>query len=325
MAAIEIRGLEKRYSGLRGSQLAVAGLDLDVEAGGVFGFLGPNGAGKTTTIRCLLGLVRPTKGEIRVLGATVPDGFASVRQRVGAIVETPKFFPSFSGRRNLQMLARTKGVGLGDVDELLGVVGLADRAGDKFKSYSLGMKQRLAVAATLLGEPELLILDEPANGLDPAGISAMRDLVRGLGAQGRTVLVSSHQLSDIERMCDRVAIIRNGRLIRTGSVEELMRTGASGRVSVRIDDPAGAAAVLQQAGMQVSPGPDGASLLVDGVTDAAAITYYLAQAGRYLRDLRPDRASLEDVFLQLTGEPDPEAPPRFDGPMDSTTHIGPHG
>lgn len=303
MTAIEIRGLEKRYGGLRGSHLAVSALDLDVPTGGVFGFLGPNGAGKTTTIRCVLGLVRPTGGHIKVLGAEVPGHFSAVRQRVGAIVETPKFFPTFSARRNLQLLARTKGVGLSQVDELLGLVGLADRAGDTFKSFSLGMKQRLAVAATLLGDPELLVFDEPANGLDPAGISAIRDLVRGLGADGRTVVVSSHQLADVERMCDRVAIIDRGRLLANAAVSELVGSMSSGRVTVRIDDPAGATTVLRHAGMQAEPGEESDTVVVRAVPDPAAITYHLAQSGRYLRELRVERVSLEDVFLSVTATP----------------------
>ena len=195
---IQIEGLHKRFRRLRkGSTVALAGLDLAVPEGGVFGFLGPNGAGKTTTIRCLLGLVAPGSGTVRLLGADVSRDLPRVIRKVGAIVEAPALFPRFTGRRNLQILGRIDGIGTRAVDTALERVKLAERGDDLVKTYSLGMKQRLAIAAALLKDPQLLILDEPANGLDPAGIVEVRDLIRSLGAEGRTVFVSSHILSEI--------------------------------------------------------------------------------------------------------------------------------
>jgi ABC-2 type transport system ATP-binding protein len=189
----------------------VDGLDLSVPEGGVFGFLGPNGAGKTTTIRCLLGLIRPTSGRSILLGQDAVRGLSGVIGRVGSIVEAPAFFPRFSGRRTLELLARVDGTPRPRIEAVLERVGLAARAGDMVATYSLGMKQRLGIAAALLKEPELLILDEPANGLDPAGIKEVRDLLRQLGNEGKTVFVSSHQLAEVQQMCDRVAILSRGR------------------------------------------------------------------------------------------------------------------
>ena len=223
MAVIEVEGLRKEYRRLRGGRTtAVDGLDLEVPEGGVFGFLGPNGAGKTTTIRCLLGLVRPTGGHTRLLGADVPRGLAGVMGSVGSIVEQPALFPRFSGRRNLQILGRIAGRDGAAIDAVLDRVGLADRASDAVRTYSLGMKQRLGIAAALLKDPALLILDEPANGLDPAGIVEVRELIRSLGNEGRTVFVSSHLLSEVEQTADRVAILARGRLITSGPVGEVL-------------------------------------------------------------------------------------------------------
>src|SRR6476620_5137109 len=219
MAMIEIEGLRKEYRRLRGGHtVAVAGLDLSVPVGGVFGFLGPNGAGKTTTIRCLLGLVRPSSGELSMLGADVQRSLPSVISRVGSIVEAPAMFPRFSGRRNLEILARIHGEGDAAIEASLERVGLRDRADDPVKAYSLGMKQRLAIAATLLRDPSLLILDEPANGLDPAGIVEVRELLRSLGAEGRTIFVSSHILSEVQQTADHVAIVAKGKLIKAGQI-----------------------------------------------------------------------------------------------------------
>ncbi|HEV8421258.1 MAG TPA: ATP-binding cassette domain-containing protein, partial [Actinomycetota bacterium] len=223
MAVIEIEGLRKEFRKLRGrSTLALDRLDLSVPEGGVYGFLGPNGAGKTTTIRCLLGLVRPTQGRARLLGAASSTELARVMGRVGSIVETPAMYPRFSGRRNLELLARLNAIGAKTIDQTLERVGLQGRADDHVRTYSLGMKQRLGIAAALLKDPELLILDEPANGLDPAGIKEVRDLLRTLGAEGRTVFVSSHQLSEVQVMCDRVAILSRGRCVAAGPVGEVL-------------------------------------------------------------------------------------------------------
>src|SRR5688500_11400837 len=223
---IEVHGLRKEYRKFRGGQtVALAGLDLEVPAGGVYGFLGPNGSGKTTTIRCLLGLAQPTAGVCRLLGAAAPSDVGTVIRRVGAIVETPALFPTMSGRRNLSLLARTEGIGGAAVDRALERVGLAERAGDQVRTYSLGMRQRLGLAQALLKDPEILLLDEPANGLDPAGIKEIRELLRSLGDEGRTVFVSSHLLVEIQHTCDRVAILTERRCIASGTVEDVLRRG----------------------------------------------------------------------------------------------------
>lgn len=302
-AAIEIRGLRKVYSGIRGDgTVAIDALDLDVPRGGVFGFLGPNGAGKTTTIRCLLGLVTPTAGSVRLLGIEIPHQLPEVMSRVGALVETPKFFPGFSGRVNLELLAATHGIPSSELDRVLEEVGLAGRAKDKFGTYSLGMKQRLAVAGAILKNPELLVLDEPANGLDPAGIKDMRELIRRYGSTGATVLVSSHQLAEVQLMCDQVAIINRGRLITSGRVSDVM-TNHGDRLVVTIDDAPGASTVLSSAGFTVRMGTEADTIIVElGQGDAARVTQALASTGRYLRGLQTESVSLESVFLELTGE-----------------------
>ena len=236
-AAIEIEGLRKTYRRRKGSTVAVDGLDLTVPEGGVFGFLGPNGSGKTTTIRCLLGLVRPTGGRATMLGAPVPTGLPGVISRTGAIVEAPALFLTMSGRENLRLLAAIDGIGIRQVDEMLERVGLGDRSRDLVKKYSLGMRQRLALAAVLLKDPALLILDEPANGLDPAGIRDVRTLLRSLGDEGRTVFVSSHVLAEVEHICDSVAILRRGRCVAQGKVADVMASAARGAAMlVALDD-----------------------------------------------------------------------------------------
>lgn len=219
MAVIEVEDLRKEYRRLRGGRtVALDGLDLAVPEGGVFGFLGPNGAGKTTTIRCLLGLIRPSGGRARLLGADSRRQLASVLRRVGSIVETPTMYPRFSGRRNLELLARLHRIPHAAIEEVLDRVGLSDRAGHLVKTYSLGMKQRLGIAGALLKDPEVLILDEPANGLDPAGIVEVRQLLRRLAAEGRTVFVSSHILSEVQQVADRVAILARGRCVASPPV-----------------------------------------------------------------------------------------------------------
>ncbi len=310
-AIVEVEGLQKVYRRIGGGEVvAVRGLDLILGTPGtVHGFLGPNGSGKTTTIRCLLGLVRPTGGETRVFGVESKN-FAKVAGRVGAIVENPKMFPKFSGYKNLSLLARMGNVPKSEIDRLLEVVGLADRGGDSFESYSLGMKQRLAIAAALLKNPDLLILDEPANGLDPAGIAEMRVLIRSIADEGRAVLVSSHQLAEIEQVCDEVTIISNGALVQTGSLDTIRSQAASDSVIVTIDDRAAAAAVLQQAGIVTSALPQPDELKVEIAPERnAEVTRILADSGRYLRGLRVERATLEQAFLNLTGAPGNGEPP----------------
>lgn len=292
---IETSGLRKEFTGRRGTRVAVADLDLAVPRGGVHGFLGPNGSGKTTTIRMLLGLARPTAGTMSLFGTPVPQRLAEVIGRVGAVVESPKFSPTFSARQNLLLLAGSVGVGRDAVDEALSRVGLGERAEDRYKSYSLGMKQRLAIAATLLKSPDLLILDEPTNGLDPAGIREIRELIRDLGEAGVTVLLSSHILAEVQQVCTSATIIGNGRMLTSGKVEDLL-----GRTSyrLRVGDPHAARTALEAAGMTVSQG----AATLDVMTDEAGdeITRLLAEAGLYLSELTPVRADLETIFLELT-------------------------
>src|ERR671918_885651 len=293
MSLIEIRGLRKEYRRLRGGRVrALDELDLDVSAGGVFGFLGPNGSGKTTTIRCLLGLVRPTSGACRILGAypTSPE-LAGVIGRIGSIVETPSMHPGFSGRRNLEILARIAGLPRARISEVIESVGLSGRAGDRVKTYSLGMKQRLGIAAALLKDPEVLILDEPANGLDPAGIVEVRGLLRELGRQGRTVFVSSHILSEVQQVADRVAIIAHGRLVASGRTGEVLSAGRANRLIVRLDDIHAGLEALTAAGFAASAVDD--ALRVDAPDRGADVTRALADRGLYLSELTPERIDLE--------------------------------
>jgi ABC-type multidrug transport system ATPase subunit len=296
---IETRALTKRYGD---AIVAVDHLDLRVRRGEVYGFLGPNGAGKTTTLRMLLGLVRPTSGQAIVLGAApgAPDGLA----RIGAMVETPAHYPYLSGRDNLRVLARHAGVPEDRVEAVLDEVRLTDRAADRAGTYSLGMKQRLGVAAALLKDPELLILDEPTNGLDPAGMAEMRDFIRSLGKGGRTVMLSSHLMGEVEQVTDRVGVIRDGSLVAEGTVEELR-----GRAGLRVRaEPRAEAARL----IRALPDVDEVTS-VDGLLDVTAdssraptINRLLVEAGIAVSELYPQKPSLEQVFLELTkseGEP----------------------
>ncbi len=306
-AVIEAEGLRKTFRGLRGGRrVALDGLDMVVTEGGVHGFLGPNGSGKTTTIRMLLGLVRADAGTMRLLGQPVPKALPKVISSVGAVVESPQFFPSFSGRRNLALLAGVAGVRRGRIDEVLDSVGLLERAGDRYKSYSLGMKQRLAIAATLLKEPRLLILDEPTNGLDPAGIREVRDTLRQLAAQGTTVLLSSHLLAEVEQVCDSVTILARGRHIRSGSVQDVLAERSTGQLRVRLPNLVAGERVLLACGFTVHREWD--HLLLDRVEDPSRITECLAKRSHFLTELTPVGRDLESVFLELTGTATPGQP-----------------
>jgi ABC-2 type transport system ATP-binding protein len=299
-AAIEIAGLRKTFGGLRrGGRVAVDGLDLVVEPGRVHGFLGPNGSGKTTTIRALLGLVRADAGTMRLFGEPVPQRLPAVIGRVGAVVESPQFFPSFSGRRNLRLLGGVVGVKRRRVEAALEIVGLRDRAGDAVKAYSLGMKQRLAIAATLLKEPKLLILDEPDNGLDPAGIREVRDLVRGLADSGVTVLLASHILAEVQTVCDAVSIISRGRHVVTGAVSEVLAARDTHDVRVKVSDLDYAASLLVESGLPVRREAD--HIVVSDIADPAWITQTLARRRLFVAELTPVAPDLESVFLELTG------------------------
>jgi ABC-2 type transport system ATP-binding protein len=296
---IETTGLRKEFRTRKGRHIvAVDDLDLAVPAGGVHGFLGPNGSGKTTTIRMLLGLARASSGEMRLFGEPVPQHLHRVMDRIGAVVEQPKFVPTFSGRKNLSLLARSIGVPASRVDAALALVGLTGRDKERYRGYSLGMKQRLAIAATLLKEPDLLILDEPTNGLDPAGIRDIRDMIRGLGESGVTVLLSSHILAEVQQVCQSVSIIGNGRLLASGEVDSLVGGRAGGTTRVVLDGADAAADRLREAGFGVSR--DGETVLVEGVDDPADVTRLLAENGMYVREITRVRQDLESVFLQLT-------------------------
>jgi ABC-2 type transport system ATP-binding protein len=305
VAAIEVAGLTKQYRGRRGPVKALDGLDLEVPEGGVFGFLGANGAGKTTTIRAAVGHLRANKGTIRMLGASIPDHLPSVVDRVGALVEQPSFFPGFSGRLNLSLLARSRRIPQARVDEVLTTVGLHERAESRFATYSLGMKQRLGVASVLLKDPELLILDEPANGLDPQGILEMRNLLLQLASEGRTVFVSSHILSEIQQLCDRVAIVAHGRTIASGTVAALLQ-GTVSRYRVAVPgaeaEHGAAANALAAAGFRGTNDERG-RLIVEVTADRAQeVTRVLSAASIYLSELSPIERTLEEAFLELTHE-----------------------
>ncbi|NES14128.1 MULTISPECIES: ATP-binding cassette domain-containing protein [Micromonospora] len=312
-AVIEIAGLHKTFHTLRqGRRTAVDGFDLLVESGQVHGFLGPNGSGKTTTLRALLGLVRADGGRMSVLGAESPGRLPEVAGRVGAIVESPQFFANFTARRTLRLLALAGGVPTTRVDAVLEQVGLRDRGDERVRGYSLGMKQRLAVASALLKNPELLILDEPANGLDPAGIREMRDLMRSLAAAGVTVLLSSHILAEIQLICDHVTIISRGRRVAHGRVDEVLAGFDQHEWRVGVAEPERAAELLARAGVSVTVHPD--HLLVAGVDDAEVISRTLGEQGLWVRELVPLRPDLESVFLELTGDaPHPALPRQVDG------------
>jgi len=298
-AVIEIQGLRKTFRTLRrGRRVALDGFDMIVESGQVHGFLGPNGSGKTTTLRTMLGLVRADAGQMAVLGQPAPGQLPAVAGRVGAIVESPQFFGNFTGRKTLQLLATAGGVERTRVDAVLDQVGLRDRADERVKGYSLGMKQRLAVASALLKRPELLILDEPANGLDPAGIREMRDMMRELSAAGVTVVVSSHILAEIQLICDHVTIISRGRRVTAGPVAEVLSSFDHGEFRVRVEDQARATEILRAAGRSVTVRDD--HLVVADVADPADIARTLGQQELWVRELTPLTPDLESVFLTLT-------------------------
>jgi ABC-type multidrug transport system ATPase subunit len=292
---VEARGLTKRYGN---GVLAVDQLDLNVRRGEVYGFLGPNGAGKTTTLRMLVGLIRPSAGTARVAGHAPgqPAGLA----RIGCLVENPAFYPYLSGRDNLRVIARYAGVPESRVDGALDEVDLLPRARDRFGTYSLGMRQRLGVAAALLKQPELLVLDEPTNGLDPQGMVEMRELLRNVGQGDRTVLLSSHLLGEVEQVCQRVGVIQHGRLVAEGTLEELrgnaglvIRAEPADRARELLTGVLGEDAVAHQ---------DGAFRLRTDPARAGELNTRLVQAGVVVSELRARERSLEEVFLKLTGE-----------------------
>ena len=298
-AAVRTVNLRKTYLSRGARRVAVQGLSMTVPLGGVHGFLGPNGSGKTTTIRMLLGLVRADSGSAEVFGEAVPGRLPHVIDRVGAIVESPKFFPAFTARQNLALMAGAIGSPRHRVDEVLEATHLQDRGRDRYAGFSLGMKQRLAIAATLLKDPDLLIFDEPTNGLDPAGIREVRDTMRSLGAGGKTVLVSSHILAEVEHVADTVSIIGHGALLAEGPVADILGGTGVAQVRVGVAAPDRAEQVLRAEGF--SPTREGEHLLV-AADDPAAVTRALAGHGLYVNELVPVRPDLESAFLALTAD-----------------------
>jgi ABC-2 type transport system ATP-binding protein len=313
--ALAVRGLRKRYRAV----VALDGLDLSVPSGVVYGFLGPNGAGKTTTMRILTGLIRADAGTVELLGAPFHRRDRRRLFEVGALIETPSFYPYLSGRENLRALAASGSPnGAGRIEELLQLVGLSERAGDSVSTYSLGMKQRLGIAAALLSDPRLLVLDEPANGLDPAGIVALRDTLKHLAASGKTVFVSSHILGEVRQLADVVGIISAGRLVREGPIEALLQDGEVVRVRVRADEADRARSILaglvgQAAVAGPAGGGDGWLAVPVGRDRAAEVNRSLAEAGIFASGLETD-SSLEALFLELTaGDPAPGGEGTFRG------------
>ncbi len=292
---IETDGLTKRY----GDVVAVDGLSLRVPRGGVFGFLGPNGSGKTTTMGMLLGLVQLTSGVARIFGAHA--GESDTLRRIGAMVESPTFYPYLSGRANLRYFQAIGRRGSPkDIDRLLDLVDLGKRADSKFGTYSLGMKQRLGVACALLGDPDLVFLDEPTNGLDPAGVVEVRELIRGLGKGGRTIVLSSHLLAEAELVCDHVAVLAKGKLIVQGNIKQLLHEKDSFWLSTT-DDVAAAALLATLPAVENVVAGQGELVVTAPPARAAEITRALAGAGIYVTKLVPIRHTLESFFMDITG------------------------
>jgi ABC-2 type transport system ATP-binding protein len=312
--AIETSGLTKRF----GERTAVDGVELIVPRGSAFGFLGPNGAGKTTMIRMLLGLTRASAGRMTVLGHPVPAERDIALQRVGAIIEDPRFHQHLSGRENLRIIAAVRGAEASRrITPALARVGLSERADEKVKRYSLGMRQRLGVARCLLADPQLLILDEPTNGLDPGGIQEFREMIREMVEQeGRTVFLSSHMLDEVEKICDAAAIVDRGKVVTQGPIAELARGGGGQELIVGVDDPDRAITVLEgiEQVRETHRSDEGLRLLLAGGPEAAAeINARLVAAGFAVSRLEPVRHSLEQRFLEITSRldstPEPEELP----------------
>jgi ABC-2 type transport system ATP-binding protein len=297
---IEATGLRKRY----GSVAALDGLDLAVEDSQVVGLLGPNGAGKTTALRILVGLVRADAGTVRIAGEPVDQTWIA-GERVGAMVATPVFYPHLSGTENLRVLAAAWGWAKPRADariaSALAQVDLTTARGRAAKGYSTGMRQRLGIALALLADPPILILDEPVNGLDPAGIVEIRDLLLALAGGGRTILISSHLLTEVEKTCDHVTIVDRGRIIASGTPDALAGGGERIEVRLGVDEVAEARRAIEAAGFRVAQAPDPVELWVEGAPDGAAVSRTLGAAGIFPDELIRRRDSLEDVFLQLTG------------------------
>jgi ABC-2 type transport system ATP-binding protein len=290
---VEVEGLTKRF----GARVAVDDVALRIPRGSAFGYLGPNGAGKTTLIRMLLGLTPPSAGSMRLLGLPMPDHREAALARVGAIVEEPRFHGYLAGRENLEITAAAREPEAHRrIQGALERVGLAKRADDRVRAYSLGMRQRLGVARCLLADPELLILDEPMNGLDPAGMEEFRQMIRGLVGEGRTVVLSSHLLDEVEKTCDAIAIVDRGRVVVQGSIRDL--TGAAATVLVATNDDLRAQALL--AGADVEPVEGGLRVAIGDEGSIAALNRRLVESGLDVYRLEPEHVSLERRFLEIT-------------------------
>ena len=298
---VEVRGLVKRY----GELTAVAGVDITVNAGDVYGYLGPNGAGKTTSLRMMLGLITPTAGSVRLFGRD-PTVTVHALERVAGFVEAPTFYPYLNGRRNLELLAAFDGGGAAErIDSSLELVELSHRAGDRVGGYSHGMRQRLGIAAALLREPELLLLDEPATGLDPGGMRDMRQLIRRLAGEGITIMLSSHLLAEVEDVCNRVAIVRSGRIVYEGEIAELKGGSGTYRLSSTDDERALAVCRAQPGITEVRTArhdpaaPEQIFFSADSKA-VGELSAALVEAGALILALTPQTASLEDLFFALT-------------------------
>ncbi len=304
---VRAKGLVKRYKEI----LAVDHIDLNVNVGDVYGFLGPNGAGKTTTLRMALGLIVPTEGTVELFGRDPMREGARALEGVAGFVEAPRFYPYLSARKNLELLAALDGNGAKNrIDEVLQIVELTPRAGHRVGGFSHGMRQRLGIAAALLRRPRLLMLDEPATGLDPAGMRDMRELIRRLADQGITVLLSSHQLPEVQELCDRVAIVDSGRVVYEGALADLRRQGGVGYRLRTTDDQRALAIARAQRGIEHATNSEHGLGFQAEEPNAGALSLVLAQAGIGILALTPELATLEDLFFRLTETGDDDAPPQ---------------
>ena len=296
MTVIETLNLSKRF----GKTLAVDNISFKVEPGQVFGFLGPNGSGKTTTIGMILGITTPTSGEFRLFDGNTPHDLFRARKRIGATLEQPNFYPYLTGRDNLKVVAGIKGQDNAAIESALDLVDMAGRADKEFKTFSLGMKQRLALAAAMLGNPELLILDEPTNGLDPEGMVEIREFIIKLSGMGKTIFLASHLLTEVERVCSHVAIIKNGRLLRHGTVEEV--TSGVPTYSLRASDLDGLYNAVNNYSETVKTEREHDAVVVElRNNDPAALNRFLTEQGLYISELTELERSLEEVFMEVTG------------------------
>jgi len=294
---VRARGLVKRYDDV----LAVDHIDLNVDAGDVYGFLGPNGAGKTTTLRMALGLITPSEGTVELFGRDPMREGARALEGVAGFVEAPRFYPYLTARKNLELLAALDGDGAaGRIEEVLASVELTPRAKHKVGGYSHGMRQRLGIAAALLRRPSLLILDEPATGLDPAGMRDMRDLIRRLAGEGITILLSSHQLPEVQELCDRVAIVESGRVVYEGALADLRRQGGAGYRLRSTDDTRALELMRAQPGIERAAGDEHGLSFQAEEQDVGALSLMLARDGIGILVLTPELATLEDLFFRLT-------------------------